>query len=369
MHSFLGPSDPKLTHSIPRRPIIFDDPLNIDDSGNLQQIEKINERFDTVIMSRLDDPSTGRVLIVAHRLHPNDLSGHVLGSGDWFHIALSFLAPNDREYDLGGRIWHRKKGELLRPDAFSEADVNRLKEIINPDFEALYQQFLGELTSIRIRASDFGTFTFDPPDGNVIISVDPGHRPGPDYSYTVMQAWCSVGDEFFLLDQWRAQSDVEMACRALRIGVANSRAAAVVIEWSGYGAVLDRDLRKRFRSLQISLVPTDGRSKSTRLLRHIKLVQSGRIKLPHDAPWRQAWVAEIEHFPHGEYDDQVDAVTQALDYLLDHPNPAKVQRRCVGMMIDTRGVARFANHASHWMHPAYERLGRRGRRRIFPGQE
>jgi hypothetical protein len=186
--------------------IIFDDPLNIDDAANLKQIEKVNERFDGLIMSRLDDRSTGRVLIVAHHLHPNDLSGHVLGGGGWLHVGLPFLAPNDRDYDLGGRIWHRKKGELLRPDAFRVVDINQLKEIVNPDFEALYQQFLGERSSVRIRGSDFGTFTFAPSEASVIISVDPGHRPGPDCSFTVMQAWCSVGSEFFLLDQWRALS-------------------------------------------------------------------------------------------------------------------------------------------------------------------
>ncbi len=203
----------------------------------------------------------------------------------------------------------------------------------------------------------------------MIISVDPGHRPGPECSYTVMQAWCSVGDKFFLLDQWRAQCDAEAACRALRMAVVNSRAAAVVIECSGYGPVLERDLRKRFRSLEIKLVFPDGRSKSTRLLRHIELIRSGRILLPHDAVWRGAFVAEMEHFPHGEFDDQVDALTQALDYFLEHPAQGKAQRRCVAMMIDTRGVARFADHGSRWMHPAYERLGRPRRRRIFPEEE
>ena len=91
--------------------IIFDDPLNIDDCTNLDQIQNLNERFDSVIMSRLDDPKNGRVIIIAHRLHPNDLSAHVLESDRWDHIALPLIAPKDQQYDLsGGRVWHRKKG-------------------------------------------------------------------------------------------------------------------------------------------------------------------------------------------------------------------------------------------------------------------
>jgi len=204
--------------------IIFDDPLKIADAGNLAQIEKVNRLFETEITTRLDDPKTGRIVINAHRLHPQDLSGHVLqGGDDWHHIALPFIAPKDQHYDLGdGQMWSRKKGELLRADAFTVAQVKRLKtSIINPDFELLYQQGQGELSSICISGNHFGNFTIVPPDVAVLISVDPGHRPGPGHSFTVMQAWCSDGNDFFWLDQWRRQSDVDTAIRALRIGTAN----------------------------------------------------------------------------------------------------------------------------------------------------
>jgi phage terminase large subunit-like protein len=349
--------------------IIFDDPLNIDDASNLDQIEKVNERFDTVVMSRLDNPKTGRVVISAHRLHQQDLSGHVLETGDWDHVALPFIAPKDQSYDFGGRVWRRQKGELLRPDAFTETDIARIKSIINPDFEALYQQFLGETSSIRIRGSDFGSFTFAPPDVAIVIGVDPADRPGPEHSFTVMQALCSDGNDFPLLDQWRAQTDVETACRALKIGTTNSQAAAVIIEWSGYGSALARDLRKRFRSLDVRLIPPDGRSKTERLLRHIDLIRCGKIKLPHDAPWRDAWEFEFEQFPHGRFNDQVDALTQGLDFMIDNPKLRITPQRCVGVTMDIRGVSRFANPTS-WVRPAYAALSRRGRtKRIFPQQD
>ncbi len=349
--------------------IIFDDPLNIADANNLDQLRKVNDRFDTVIMSRLDNPRTGRVVISAHRLHQQDLSGHVLETGEWDHIGLPFIAPKDQDYNLGGRVWHRKKGELLRPDAFTEADIERVKSIVDPDFEALYQQFLGETSSIRIRGSDFGSFTVPPHDAAVVISIDPGHRPGPEHSFTVMQAWCSDGNDFLLLDQWRAQADLETACRALKIGVANSQAAAVIIEWSGYGLALARDLRKRFRSLDVRLIPPDSRSKIERLLRHIDLIRSGKIKLPHDAPWREAWDFEFEQFRHGGFDDQVDGLTQGLDFMLDNPKLRITPQRCVGVTRDVHGVSRFANQTS-WARPAYGGLRRRGRMKwIFPEQD
>ena len=350
--------------------IIFDDPLNMDDAGNLEQIEKVNQRFDTAIMSRLNNPRTGRVVIIAHRLHQSDLSGHVSQGGCWQYLALPFIAPRDQDYHLGDRMWHRKKGDLLRPDAFSDAEINRIKTTINPDFEALYQQLLGEGHSIRISREQFGSFIAEPSDAPVVISVDPGHRPGPGHSFTVMQAWSSFGNEFFLRDQWRAQADVGEASRVLQKATANCQAAAVVIECTGYGQALARDLQRRFRSLKLELIPPDRRSKTARLLHHINVIQGGRIRLPQGAPWREAYECEFEQFPHGAFDDQVDTTTQFLDFMLKYPTLSKPRARFMGVSVNSRLVSTFANQAVRLgMRPEYAALGHQGRmRRIFPEQ-
>ena len=143
--------------------IIFDDPLAIADCANLEKFAMINQRFEGEVMSRLDNPITGRALITGHRLHPNDLSGHVLKSGRWDHIALPMIAPSEETYELGnGKSWHCKKDDLLRPGAFSESDIARMKAVINPDFEALYQQFAGESSAVNISRRCFRTFQSRP---------------------------------------------------------------------------------------------------------------------------------------------------------------------------------------------------------------
>jgi phage terminase large subunit-like protein len=350
--------------------IIFDDPLKISDAGNLKQIEKVNRLFDTEVMSRFDVPKTGRVVINAHRVHSEDLSGHVLQSGDWTHIALPLIAPSDQDYDLGdGKVWHRMTGELLRPAAFTEADVNRLKNsIVNPDFDVLYQQ-CRELDAIRIGANAFGSFIVSPSDAPALICVDPGHRPGPGHSFTVMQAWSWTGNEIFWLDQWRRQADVDTVTRALIGGTLNCQPAVVLIEDSGYGQTLFRVLRKRFSSLDIRLILPEQRSKSARLLRHLDLIQSGRIKLPQDAHWRGVWEPEIDSFPHGPFDDQVDTMMLGLDFIVQDPELRKIrQRRCLGVMVNNMGIPTFADQQSSLsFRSPYASLSRRQRmNRIFP---
>jgi len=127
-------------------------------------------------------------------------------------------------------------------------------------------------------------------------------------------------------------------------------------------------LRKRYRSLDVHLIPTDDRSKISRLLAHIDTVNGGRIRLPQDAAWREEWETEFEQFPHGPFDDQVDAFTQALDFINQHPDLRKTRGACVGLYRNARGVARFASPtllASS--QTPYAALGRGGRlKRIFP---
>jgi predicted phage terminase large subunit-like protein len=346
--------------------IIFDDPLDMDDAGNPEKRHKVNERFDTAILSRLNDPINGRVVINAHRLHESDLSGHVLSGGGWDHIVLPFEAPSDRVYKFAGREWHRKRSDLLRPDAFSSAEVARIKSIINPDYEALYQQLEGQSNSISISRDHFGSFTDVPKNAGILISVDPGHRSGPGHSFTVMQAWSRVGDDFLLLDQWREQADVDAAVSALKFAVRACSPALVRIEFSGYGQLLARDLQKTSRSVEIQLVPTDRRSKSARLLGHADLIQSGRIKLAQGADWRETWVSEFETFPKGPFDDQVDACTLALDFFVQGLALTKPQPRALGgVLSNSRGWIDARSLTPRGAHPHIVTRQRYGMQ-IFP---
>ena len=67
--------------------IIVDDPHDISDE--LEQIEATIECFNTVVLSRLNNRKTGRVLVVAHRVHERDLSAHLLQKKKWKHVRIA----------------------------------------------------------------------------------------------------------------------------------------------------------------------------------------------------------------------------------------------------------------------------------------
>src|SRR6202012_2831569 len=98
--------------------IIVDDPHDIKDAGNPRQLERAIDLFDTVVMSRLNSRKTGKVIVIAHRIHEDDLSGHLLRRGKWKHVMLPMVAVANETYTTQYGRWRRRKGDLLRADAF-----------------------------------------------------------------------------------------------------------------------------------------------------------------------------------------------------------------------------------------------------------
>jgi predicted phage terminase large subunit-like protein len=58
--------------------------------------------------------------------------------------------------------------------------------------------------------------------------------------------------------------------------------------------------------------------KAVRFIKHLGAIRDKNILLPEHATWREAFVAEAVGFP-CEFDDQVDAMTQYLDFMETDP--------------------------------------------------
>ena len=169
--------------------IIIDDPVQIKDCDNARHLDYVNELFDNEITTRLDNPKKGAIVILAHRIAEDDLPGHVLRQGGWKVLKLPLIAPRSRTYQLGdGREWCRRKGELLRPGAFTRRDLEQRRSAKRPGFETLDQQTPGA-RPLRIKIEDFPSFASTGRMSTgvpVVLSIDPAHKPGPGHSFTVI---------------------------------------------------------------------------------------------------------------------------------------------------------------------------------------
>jgi hypothetical protein len=173
--------------------IIIDDPHDIKDAGNPQQLAQTTKLFETVVLSRLNNRKTGKVIVIAHRIHEDDLSGHLLRQGDWSHLVLPMVAVKDADYVTEYGRWRRRKDELLRPDAFDLADLDHMKaNTHNPDFEMLYQQDTDGRALPPITADCFPSVpTPFAPDAACVMSIDAGMTRGQRNSFSAIQIWCT----------------------------------------------------------------------------------------------------------------------------------------------------------------------------------
>jgi predicted phage terminase large subunit-like protein len=263
-----------------------------------------------------------------HRVNEDDLSGHLLQQGAWEHLKLPLIAMRRRKHKLpDGGVWIRENGELLRPDAFTRRDIERLQSRTRrPGFEVLYQQN-PDGTKLRIKPEDFGTFPsalIPMSESGVVLSVDPGQKGGPTNSFSVVQAWLPLRGKHLLLEQWREQAWYPDLRDALRRMIRRHQPSAVLIEDTNQGSPLLSEFRKSSGMSVNPIIPVGDKVERAR--KHQGIIRRGGVQLPSDAVWRESFVAEWKLFPCAGYDDQVDATVQYLEWISNNPIPPKRER-------------------------------------------
>jgi predicted phage terminase large subunit-like protein len=295
--------------------LIVDDPVQIRDSGDLAQLKWVNERFDTDLVTRLNNRRTGTIVVVHHRLNLEDLTGHLLPRKRWAHRSLPLIAPEDRDYRLKNGIWHRKKGEILRPDAYGAEDIAELRENTGPPgFGPLYQQTFDGPDVVQIRRSDFVIEPiFRRPAVPFLLSIDPNHKGKDGCSFSVVQCWGVLpGRRYLLWDQWRGRVHWSMFLDQIREMKSKYDPQVILIEDNGPALELQSHLQTSRCEVEL-IAPHDD--KLTRLRRHVDLFHDRQIVVRAGAPFTEELIVECETFPYGPSDDLVDAATQFFDWI------------------------------------------------------
>jgi hypothetical protein len=125
--------------------IIIDDPLKPEDALSETRRKGVNDWYDNTLVSRLNDKTNGRIVIIMQRLHQEDLIGHVLEQEHWKVISFPAIAEQDERFlinsPLGDRWFERKIGEPLDPKRESLKSLLGMRERMGDyNFSSQYQQ-------------------------------------------------------------------------------------------------------------------------------------------------------------------------------------------------------------------------------------
>jgi len=150
----------------------------------------------------------------------------------------------------------------------------------------------------------------------VIQSWDMAFKDTESSDYVVGQVWGRRGASVYLLDQVRDRLSFVDTCHAVRALSAKWPDAALkLVEDKANGTAVINALRKTVPGL-VPVQP-DG-SKVARAAAVSPFVEAGSVFLPAPeiAPWAEGLVEEASSFPLGAHDDQVDAMSQAINRLM-----------------------------------------------------
>ncbi len=298
--------------------IIIDDPLKAEDGLSEVVRKRVIEWYSGTLVSRLDDKTKGIIIVVMQRLHEGDLAGHLIDNGGWTRLNLPAIAVERQEIPIGpGETHIRKPDDVLHADHEPRRVLDQIKaEIGNFKFSSQYMQAPVPYSGNLIKWEWFGVYAYPPAhnaDGRVIQSWDTALKITGDTDYSVCTTWLKKGNDYYLLDVHRERLDFPSLKRRVTELKHRFAAHSVLIEDKGSGTSLIQDCRAdRYDVRPIPITPEGD--KVTRMSTVTPLIEAGQVFLPEEAPWLEDFQAELLAFPYGRYDDQMDSMSQFLQW-------------------------------------------------------
>ena len=290
--------------------LIIDDPVKSAEEANSETYrQRAWDWYRSTAYTRLEPG--GALILIQTRWHEDDLAGRVLAEAaktgeQWEVINLPALAE-------GGDVLGRQSGEALWPDRYPEEQLEQIRESIGSYWwSALYQQRPAPPEGALFREEWWRYWEELPACEEMMLSVDCSYKEGRDNSFTVIQAWGRAGGKLYLVDQWRRQCGFNEARAGVQQMAARwPRAHAKLIEDKANGRAVIESLRSEIAGI-VPVEPKGG--KYSRAQAVLPLLEQGKVYLPQPSrlPWVNELMAEARSFPAGAHDDQVDAMTQAL---------------------------------------------------------
>jgi predicted phage terminase large subunit-like protein len=257
------------------------------------------------------------IVLIQTRWHLDDLGGRLLRERpeDWTVVNLPAIAE---ENDILGR----KVGEALWPERYPIEVLEKIRqEIGSASFTSLYQQRPQAQEGGVFHTDWWQTFTERPKEfSRIIFSLDSAYKTGVFSDYSVVTIWGITTNAFYLLHMLRERLEYPDLKRKLISLAAEWAPSTVLIEDAASGQSLIQDLQAS-TTLPIKPVKPDT-DKMTRAIACTSTVEAGKVFLPKEASWRDAFLDEMSNYPSTRHDDIVDSVTMALNFLRVPREPA-----------------------------------------------
>jgi len=299
--------------------LIIDDPTKPEEAASDARRQFGNEWFSQSAVTRLNDKRRGRIILIMQRLHEDDLTGYVMAQGGWTHVSLPAIAQEDERHAITtpfGVVRHRRHtGEALHPEREPLEELTKLRTSMGTAFfSAQYLQSPTPPGGGIVKIGWFPRFDLGQPPSfdRIVQSWDTAVSSKERSSYSVCTTWGVLAKKAYLIHVYRKRLEFPDLRRAVISQARTFSASTVLIEDAASGASLIQDLRMELSSVR-GCKPT--RDKIIRMDAQTAHIENGVVYLPSEAPWLPDLEHELAMFPKGRYADQVDSISQALEFI------------------------------------------------------
>jgi predicted phage terminase large subunit-like protein len=296
--------------------LIVDDALNANEAYSEASRRHANDWLTGTLMSRLNDKRAGAIFLVSQRLHQEDVHGVVIEKGGWEGLVLPAIAPQDTVIQIGKWVHSWRAGEPLQNREPVEIIEDQKRQMTPASFAAQYMQDPVPESGNMLRKDWLKWCELLPirqQGDEVILSLDTAVKATATSNYSVcLTVLVRNNNDYYLIDVWRKKVEFPELCNAAAALAAKFRPAAILIEDHASGSPLIAQCKRQGMTGIISRRPTVD--KVTRMNGETAKLQAGSLILPKSAPWLDDFLLEYLAFPGGKNDDQIDALSQFLNW-------------------------------------------------------
>ncbi|MDE1895936.1 MAG: phage terminase large subunit [Rhodospirillales bacterium] len=294
--------------------IVIDDPVkNWAEAESQAQRDMLFDWYRAELTARLKPG--GRIVLIMTRWHEDDLAGRLLATeGGWRCLRLPALAEAGDELGRG-------VGAALWPELQSVDDLERRRrEVGERAFAAMYQQAPKARESGLFRIGAVTRLAAAPDVKMSVRAWDlaatqagPGRRP----DYTVgLKLGMTEDERLVVLDVRRLQgspAQVEAAIKDTARLDGTGTMISLPQDPGQAGAAQIAMLTRGLVGFRVISSP-ERDAKLVRAMPAATQVDAGNLAIVAGG-WNDAFVAEMREFPHGVHDDQIDALSRAVNSL------------------------------------------------------
>jgi predicted phage terminase large subunit-like protein len=307
--------------------VLIDDPFKgYDDSGSLTQRNKVWIKYGAEVKTRRREGRPFRILMLFTRWHVDDLAGRCKRheGEDWQWIEIEAIKDHLEHPDDP-----RQRGEILWESQLPLAEALKEQTARPEIFAAMYQQRPIPASGRIFRQSWFGQWEVIPGAlGTWYQSWDfrgGGAKDRGSFVVCLLAFKPHHEERLYIVDRIKERMSPDESLETFKARNATLANPPKGIAGCWFRRPMTRLVERKADGIMIlaltqhtipgviATVPTVD--KVTRARAVAPFVKAGQVVLPKRAAWLADFLEEVCNFPGADNDDQVDTLSQLLDYV------------------------------------------------------